>query len=1025
MDTVTEFCLLGPVLVRRDGVTVPVAPGKQRAVLAALLLSADRAVSFDELIEVLWGAAAPPSARVSLQNHVMRLRKALGAAARIRTQPDGYQIRVDDGELDVSRFEAHLAGARVAARDGSWDTAAEQAQAGLALWRGEPLADVESDLLATRHIPRFAELRLQAVEVRLDADLHLGRHAEMITEAQRLAMAHPLRERLHGLLMRALYQDGRQAEALAAYARARQILVDELGTEPAAGLREVHRQILNGDPALDLPAKPPGAANSPAPLVPRQLPAAVSGFTGRAAELEALTRTLDEASADSPGTVVISAIGGMAGVGKTALALHWAHLVAGRFPDGQLYVNLRGFDPSGAPPAPGEAIRGFLHGLGVPPESVPPIPDAQAALYRSLMAGRRMLVVLDNAREEQQVRPLLPASAGSLILITSRSELAGLAVADGARLLSLDILPEPEARQLLAGRVGRARAVAEPDAVAQIASLCSCLPLALAVAAARAAARPGLPLAALAAELRDTRSPLDALDAGDPAASVSAVFSWSYDDLDAGSAHAFRMVGLHPGPDFDAYGLAALIGNTPEQAHRVLDTLARAHLIHPIAAGRYGMHDLLRAYARERARAVDSQDEQDAALARLFDHSLYSFARALMPACAPALGPRPDPPGPPADAPVQPLDHPDAALDLLEAQRPTLVAIATHTARHGWPGSSLLAPLMLRDLDVGGYSPGATAIGGKGRMAAPGRQRGAEATALYYLAGIDWRHGRYGQAESRLHDALALYRDAGDPEGTARALAGLGQVEYERGSYEEAGSLLQQAIDMHRENGAQVSEAVAVCKLANVYERQGRHEQGEASYQRALAMFREAGNARGEAVALDRLGVIELRHGHFDRAAAKHHRALTLFREVNDVMNETVVLAHLGHLELRRGNLREAITRLRAAADLERALYQLREATETLNNLGRALLANGQPALGQAEYSAALSLARQIGDKHEEARAHDGLGDCQHASGEIGSARDHWQQALARYAELDLPDAGEARAKIVGAAAAQGSPQQM
>ena len=746
---------------------------------------------------------------------------------------------------------------------------------------------------------------------------------------------------------------------------------------------------------------------------PRQLPAAAADFTGRQAELEVLSQILDAVGARAPGTVVISAIGGMAGVGKTALALHWAHQVAGRFPDGQLYVNLRGFDPSGTPAAPGEAIRGFLHGLGVPPERVPPTPDAQAALYRSLMARRRMLVVLDNAREEQQVRPLLPASPSSLVLITSRSELAGLAAADGAGLLSLDILPELEARQLLAGRIGQARAVAEPDAVAEIASLCGCLPLALAVAAARAAARPVLPLAALAAKLRDTRSRLDALDAGDPAASVRAVFSWSYDDLDAGSARAFRLVGLHPGPDFDTYNLAALTGNTPEQAHRVLDTLARAHLIQATAAGRYGMHDLLRAYARERARAVDSQDEQDAALARLFDHSLYSVASALMPACAPALGPRPDPPGPPADAPVQPLDRPDAALDLIEAQRPTLVAIATHTARHGWPGSSLLAPLMLRDLDVGGYSPDANAIGGNDRGAA--RQaggRGAEATALYYLAGIDWRHDRYEQAESRLHDALALYRDAGDPEGTARALAGLGQVEYERGSYEEAGSLLQQAIDMHRENGAQASEAVALCKLGNVHERQGHYQDAEASYRRALAMFREAGNARGEAVALDRLGVIELRHGHFDRAAAHHHRALTLFRENHDVMNETVVLAHLGHLELRRGNLGQAITRLRAATELERALYQLPEATETLNNLGRALLANGQPGPGQAEHSAALGLARQIGDKHEEARAHDGLGDCQHASGETGSARDHWQQALALYAELELPEAGETRAKI-------------
>jgi DNA-binding SARP family transcriptional activator len=490
MDTATEFFLLGPLLVRRGGVTLPVAPGKQRAVLAALLLSAGRVVSLDELTEVLWGDAPPPSARVSVQNHVMRLRKALGDGARIRTQPHGYEIRVGGSELDVSRFEAHLAAARAAARGGSWGTAAEQARAGLALWRGEPLADVESDLLATRDIARLAELRLQAVEVRLDADLRLGRHAEVITEVQRLAAAHPLRERLHGLLMLALYRDGRQAEALAAYARARRILVDELGTEPGAGLRELHRQILNGDPALDPPAQAPGAANSVAPPVPRQLPVAVSGFAGRAAELAALSRVLDESVADSPGTVVISAIGGTAGVGKTALALHWAHQIAGRFADGQLYVNLRGFDPSGVPMAAADAVRGFLDALGVPPDRIPLRPEAQAGLYRSLLADRRMLIVLDNARDERQVRPLLPASPASLVIITSRNQLGGLAAADRARLLSLDVLSQDEAVYMLTARIGAGRAAAEPAAAAEIAALCGRLPLALAVAAARAEARP-------------------------------------------------------------------------------------------------------------------------------------------------------------------------------------------------------------------------------------------------------------------------------------------------------------------------------------------------------------------------------------------------------------------------------------------------------------------------------------------------------------------------------------------------------
>jgi DNA-binding SARP family transcriptional activator len=450
-------------LVRRDGVILPVAPGKQRAVLAALLLSADPVVSIDELTDVLWGTAAPPSARVAVQNHIMKLRKSLGEGARIRTHPGGYEIRVGDSELDVSRFEAHLAAARSAARDGSWVTAAGQARAGLAIWRGEPLSDVESDLLATRDIPRLAELRLQATEIRLDAELHLGRHAEVITEAQRLAAAHPLRERLHSLLMLALYRDARQAEALAAYARARQILIEELGTEPGGELRELHRQILNSDPALDRGAQPTGFANLQAPLVPRQLPASVSGFIGRTSELAALTGILDEASADSPGTVVISAIGGTAGVGKTALALHWAHQAAARFTDGQLYVNLRGFDPSGDPMAVTEVVRGFLDALGVPPDRIPLQPEAQTGLYRSLLANRKVLIVLDNARDEQQVRPLLPASPASLVIITSRNQLAGLAAADRARLLTLDVLSHSEAVHMLTARIGAGRAARPAD----------------------------------------------------------------------------------------------------------------------------------------------------------------------------------------------------------------------------------------------------------------------------------------------------------------------------------------------------------------------------------------------------------------------------------------------------------------------------------------------------------------------------------------------------------------------------------
>src|SRR5215469_4413986 len=493
--TAMEFGLLGPLTVRRDGAEVPVPPGKQRVVLAALLLKANRLVALDELAEALWGPAPPVSARPTMQNYVMRLRKSLGES-RITTQPGGYLISVDPGDLDVSRFESLLASARSAARDGLWEQASDQAGTALALWRGEPLADVDSELLALREQPRLTELRLQALETRIDADLNLGQAGEVVGELRHLASAHPLREHFHGLLMLALYRDGRQGEALAAYQDARRVLIDELGTEPGTELRELHQRILTADPALEAPGVGRPAAAGHATVVPRELPCGIRDFTGRETELVALNELLDqEAGDDAPPTVVISAIGGTAGVGKTALALQWAHRMADRFPDGQLYVNLRGYDPGQPMPAT-DALAGFLRALGVPGPDIPAEEDERAARYRSLLAGQRILVMLDNAGDAQQVRPLLPGTPGCAVVVTSRDALAGLIVRDGATRLDLDLLPVADAVSLLRALIG-GRVDAQPEAAPALAARCCQLPLALRVTAELAAARPQTPLAEL------------------------------------------------------------------------------------------------------------------------------------------------------------------------------------------------------------------------------------------------------------------------------------------------------------------------------------------------------------------------------------------------------------------------------------------------------------------------------------------------------------------------------------------------
>jgi DNA-binding SARP family transcriptional activator len=604
-----EFFLLGSLLVctaARAEVRVP--SGKQRVVLAVLLLHSNRVVSSDVLIEALWGSEPPPSARAAMRNYVKRLRKVLGHDL-IGSVPGGYVIRVAASDLDVTRFEELERAGREAAEAGDWDRAADLLRAGLSLWRGEALEDVRSEWLAARELPRLAELRLRALETRIDLDLRLGRHAEAIAELRRLTSVHPLRERLYRLLMLALCQDGRYSEALAAYQSARQVLVSELGTEPGPDLRDLHLRILALDPSLAGPGTCRAASatlTSPGvrggSLPPRQLPAAPPHFCGRSAELTALRRITDEsAGAGRPATIAVT---GAAGVGKTTLALRWAHEMALRFPDGQLHADLRGYDPG--PPLPSaEVLAGFLRSLGVPESGIPADQTERAACFRSILAEQQVLVLLDNARCAEQVRPLLPATPGCAAIVTSRDSLAGLVVRDGAQRVDLDLLPLTDAVHLLRSLIGD-RAEADPAAAQTLAVQCACLPLALCGAAELAAARPAAPLADLVWQLGDRHQRLDLLDGGgDPRTAVRVVFSWSYRHLDHDSARAFRLLGLHPGTDIEPCAGAALMGTTVAHARRLLAALARAHLIRPVGPARYAMHDLLRVYAAELAVASD------------------------------------------------------------------------------------------------------------------------------------------------------------------------------------------------------------------------------------------------------------------------------------------------------------------------------------------------------------------------------------------------------------------------------------
>jgi tetratricopeptide (TPR) repeat protein len=641
--------------------------------------------------------------------------------------------------------------------------------------------------------------------------------------------------------------------------------------------------------------------------VPRQLRLGVRDFTGRKAELAFLTRLLDAPRAPGgSGTVVISAIGGTAGVGKTALAIHWAHRAARHFPDGQLYVNLRGFASSGAPAAPAEALHGFLAALGVPPERIPAEQDSQAALYRSLLAERRMLIVLDNARDEDQVRPLLPANPASMVIITSRNQLAGLAITDGADLLRLDILPHNEAVQLLTVRIGASRATAEPAAIQEIARLCAHLPLALAVAAAQAAARPGIPLYALAEELRDTADRLDVLDTRDPAVSVAAVFSWSYRQLGDDAARMFRLLSLHPGPDISVHAAASLAAVDEPQASRLLRELARDCLLTEHAVGRYAFHDLLRAYAARQARDRDSQADRDAAIGRILDHYLHTAARGALLleqsrekiALARAR---------PGAVPEQPRDR-GQALAWFEAEHQVLLAVADLAAGIGADSHAWQLPwAMTGYLYRRGYLRERVTLLGRA-VAAAARLDDAlgQAVSLRALGSACIDAADHDQARAHLERCLSQYQRLEDRQGEAWARLGLSRLAEAQGRYADALGHGEQALTIYQAIGHRTGQARVLNSLAWGHALLGDYHRGRRLCQQSLALIATLGGCDFECQVWDTLGYIELHFGDLAQAAAHFECALSLGRENGDRNSEAEILTHIGDARLAAGELPEA-----------------------------------------------------------------------------------------------------------------------
>jgi DNA-binding SARP family transcriptional activator len=907
-----RFGLLGRITVNRGVGPVELRAPMARNLLAALLLNANRVVSVAQLVEVMWGDDPPVTAVASLHNRVRGLRAFLAAgpagtspegagraapgagSGRIRTVAPGYLIEVAAGELDLEVFSGLLARGRAACAAADWVTAAGELEAGLALWRGDPLEDVASLLLRETEVPRLLLLRLDALESRIDADLQLGRIQEAIGDLGRLTASHPLRERFHAQLMLACYRAGRPADALAAYQRARKVLADELGIEPGPELQQLHQRILAADRELAITSPIPAA------IRPAQLPADVADFTGRDEQVKQLYDLFSQGRGRSrPGAMMISAIAGAPGMGKTALAIHVAHLVADMFPDGQLYVSLQG---ASGPVEPFEVLGRFLRDLGVPDSAIPAGQDERAGRYRTLLAGRRLLVVLDDARDAAQVRPLLPGSATCAVITTSRHDLTSLA---GAVPLSLDVLGYDEACALFTAIAGGERVSGEPDATASVLAYCGGLPLAIRIAATRLASRPLWSIASLAGLLSDESSRLSALTGGDVAVRTS--FAVSYRTLlasDPDTARVFRLLGLAGTTTISVPAAAALADRPQGQAGQALEILADAHLVESAGRMRYRLHDLLRIYAGELAGADGTSEQRRDAVRRMLtwycqraiaaDRAHAQSAAAYSPSGA---------------DPAAAFPSPREALDWCEAERANLVIAARRAAELDMPGiAARLAAALSSFFQRRPYQDDWRDTHETGlECASDTGDAYTEAWLLHSLGKLHGRAGRFEDAHQCLAQALAIRRRLADPAAECRTLNTIGATHLAEDHPEQALRCLEQALAVGSGFSTDTDIAIVSQNLGEAFRRTRRYDQALTSLQQALSLFRESGDPYGEGITAttigetcEDMGQLDAAISHYQNALARHHDAGPENVECSDV------LRHLGRIYYSLGRLTDA-----------------------------------------------------------------------------------------------------------------------
>jgi DNA-binding SARP family transcriptional activator len=985
-----EFRLLGPVEVTDRTGPVPLGGAPGQRILAALLLDADRVVSVEQLVAAAWGERPPATARVQVQNRVSALRRRLdpegSRPGRIATAGSGYVIHVDEDHLDLHRFDRLVSWAEERVAEGGYEKATTLLREALGLWRG-PALDLARTPALEAAARSLEETRARALERRMALDLVAGSHGEMLAELTAATLAHPYRERLWAYLMLAQYRAGRRADALDTFRQTRVRLTEELGVEPGSDLQKLHEAILRGDDALaetsaigrwaavSRAGSAAGPGEAPAPArrprsapVPRQLPRDVSGFTGRAGELAMLDALLTETGEDGR-TGGVAVIAGTAGVGKTALALHWAHGVADRFPDGQLYVNLLGFAP-GTPMRPIHALAQFLRALSPQAEEQPCDEAEAAALYRSGLAGRRMLVVLDNACSVEQVRPLLPGSPGCLVLVTSRDRLGGLVAREGARRIALDVLPGDEAHALLGRILGYDRTRAEAAAVAELSTVCAHLPLALRIAAANILDGSPRTIADQVAALAENRLALLTVR-GDEDAAVQAAFDLSYRSVPADARRLFRLLALVPGPDVTVGAAAALAGVGERDAAGLLDRLAGGHLIDQHRRGRYAFHDLLRRYAAEHAER--DATESVAAAARLSGWYLRGADRAAR-LLFPDVLRLPTAAAGPDNGSIRFADR-GAALAWLHAERNNLIAACVTLADGGPPRLAwLLAGALRGYLGRHGHRIDYRTVVSAALDAAirDGDER-AQAMLNHSLAHVHHSQGRHESAIECLEQAMVLSRRSGWSDSEGIAHSNLGIVYAETGRLDLAAQRFTTALRLVRDSGGTSGVGTILTNLGHLHRLQGRLELAAAELTEAIAAYERSGAASRAVEAQDSLGSALHELGRFTDALTRLEHCLVRCREAGNRSTEANVLYKLAAVHRDAGRHPVALRYAREALDLARELGFLLKEMDALNVLGTIHGALADHPAAEACHRAALRLTGEVYARSQAAEALVGL----------------------------------------------------